>query len=228
MVLAAAERGPALVVTPSAVMAVALGLQVRRSGLSVAVVPREWAQAAAGVDVVIGARAAAWAPCPNLAAVVVLDGHDEGLQQEQAPTWNAWLVAAERARQAGVPCVITSPCPSVELLDWAPVVAPSRSTERAGWAPLEVIDRRRDDPHTGLYSPRLVGLLRGSGRVVCVLNRKGRARLLACTSCARTGPLREVWRSRLPGVRGRTALAGVRAAAAPNGRRCVCTAGPPG
>jgi primosomal protein N' (replication factor Y) len=151
--------------------------------LSVAVVPREWAQAAAGADVVIGARAAAWAPCPELAAMVVLDGHDEGLQQEQAPTWNAWIVAAERAQRAGVPCVITSPCPSVELLAWASLVAPSRTVERAGWAPLEVIDRRRDDPHTGLYSARLVGLLRGSGRVICVLNRKGRARLLACSSC---------------------------------------------
>jgi primosomal protein N' (replication factor Y) (superfamily II helicase) len=63
------------------------------------------------------------------------------------------------------------------------VVTPSRSVERAGWAALEVIDRRRDDPHTGLYSPRLVGLLRGSSRVICVLNRKGRARLLACRSC---------------------------------------------
>jgi primosomal protein N' (replication factor Y) len=60
---------------------------------------------------------------------------------------------------------------------------PSRSVERRGWAALEVIDRRRDDPRTGLYSPRLVELLRTSGRVVCVLNRKGRARLLACTSC---------------------------------------------
>jgi primosomal protein N' (replication factor Y) len=183
VVLAAASLGPALIVTPSAAQAAGLALRLRRAGLSVALVPREWAQAAAGADVVIGARAAALAPCPKLAAVVVLDGHDESLQQEQAPTWNAWIVASERAHRLGVPCVITSPCPSVDLLAWAGVVTPSRSVERAGWAALEVIDRRRDDPHTGLYSPRLVGLLRGSGRVICVLNRKGRARLLACRSC---------------------------------------------
>jgi primosomal protein N' (replication factor Y) len=34
-----------------------------------------------------------------------------------------------------------------------------------------------------LYSSRLVDLLREGGRVVCVLNRKGRARLLACAAC---------------------------------------------
>jgi primosomal protein N' (replication factor Y) len=92
-------------------------------------------------------------------------------------------VAAERARRAGVPCVALSPCPPVELLAWGRLLVPSRSEERAGWAPLEVVDRRNDDPRTGLYSPRLVGLIRGGGRVLCVLNRKGRARLLACAAC---------------------------------------------
>jgi primosomal protein N' (replication factor Y) len=183
VVLAAARRGRALVVSPSAVQSTVVAEGLRRLGVGVAVVPRDWAQAAAGARVVIGARAAAWAPCLDLAAVVVLDGHDEGLQQEQAPTWNAWVVAAERAGRAGVPCVIVSPCPTLELLAWGPVVAPSRTAERTGWAALEIVDRRRDDPHTGLYSPRLVGLIRDGGQVVCVLNRKGRARLLACAAC---------------------------------------------
>jgi primosomal protein N' (replication factor Y) len=181
----AAALGPALIVTASLAQAEELGRRVRATGVPVAVVPREWAQAAAGVPVVIGARGAAWAPCPALAAVVVLDGHEESLQQEQAPTWNAWVVAAERARRAGVPCVVVSSCPTAELLAWpgARVFAPSRERERAGWAALEVVDRRRDDPRTGLYSHRLVGLLRGGGRVLFVLNRKGRVRLLACATC---------------------------------------------
>jgi primosomal protein N' (replication factor Y) (superfamily II helicase) len=183
VVLAAARRGPALVVTPSAVLAASLAARLRQGGVTVAVVPREWAQAAAGAQVVIGARAAAWAPVVAPAAVVVLDGHDEGLAQEQAPTWNGLVVAGERARRAGVPCVMVSSCPTVELLGCGRLLVPSRQVERSGWAPLEVLDRRRDDPRSGLYSPRLVGLLRGEGRVVCVLNRKGRARLLACGAC---------------------------------------------
>jgi primosomal protein N' (replication factor Y) len=183
VVTAAARRGPVLVVTPTGAVAASLAGRLRGLSVPCAVVPREWAQAAAGAQVVIGSRAAAWAPCPGLAAVVVIDGHDESLQQETAPTWNGWVVAAERARRAGVPCVVVSPCPTVELLAWGRQLAPSRQEERVGWAPLEVIDRRRDDPRTGLYSPRLVGLLKSGGRVLCVLNRKGRARLLACAAC---------------------------------------------
>ena len=85
-------------------------------GLTVALVPEEWAAAAGGVDVVIGARAAAWAPCPDLAAVVVLDEHDEALQEERSPTWHARDVVVERARRAGVPVLLVSPCPTVNGL----------------------------------------------------------------------------------------------------------------
>jgi primosomal protein N' (replication factor Y) len=185
VVLGAVARGPALVVTASLAQAEDLGRRLRPLGVPAAVVPREWAQAAAGVTVVLGARGAVWAPCPGLASVVVIDGHEEGLQQEQAPTWNAWVVAAERARRAGVPCVVVSSAPTVELLAWpgARLLTASREQERAGWAALEVVDRRRDDPRTGLYSARLVGLVRGRGRVLCILNRKGRVRLLACGAC---------------------------------------------
>jgi primosomal protein N' (replication factor Y) (superfamily II helicase) len=65
---------------------------------------------------VVGARAAAWAPAPDLAAVVVLDEHDEVWQEERVPTWHARDVAIERARRAGVPCVLVSPTPSLEAL----------------------------------------------------------------------------------------------------------------
>ena len=54
VVLAAASIGPALVVCPSVDQARLLGARLRRSGLSVAVVPRDWAAAAGGVDVVVG------------------------------------------------------------------------------------------------------------------------------------------------------------------------------
>jgi primosomal protein N' (replication factor Y) len=51
-----------------------------------------------------------------------------------------------------------------------------------------VIDRRGEDSgRSGLYSSRLVeaarDVARGAGPAVCVLNRTGRARLLACRSC---------------------------------------------
>ncbi|HVM02386.1 MAG TPA: hypothetical protein VM263_06915, partial [Acidimicrobiales bacterium] len=132
---------------------------------------------------VVGARAAAWSPVPAPAAVVVLDAHDEALQEERAPTWSAWRLAAERAARAGAPCVLVSPCPTLEQLAWGEASVPSRADERAGWPVVEVVDRRHDDPRSGLYSERLVRVLRSGERVACVLNRKGRARLLACAGC---------------------------------------------
>jgi primosomal protein N' (replication factor Y) len=183
VILAAASRGPTLVVTASRADTATLAARLERNGRSVATVPRDWVTAAAGCGVVVGPRAAAWAPVPGLAAVVCLDAHDDVHQEERAPTWNAWVVAAERARRAAVPCVLVSPCPTLEVLDWGTLVSPSRSQERAGWPFVDVVDRRRDDPRTGLYSERLVTLIRSGGRVVCVLNRKGRAKLLACVAC---------------------------------------------
>jgi primosomal protein N' (replication factor Y) len=49
---------------------------------------------------------------------------------------------------------------------------------------VDVVDRRDEDPgRTGLFSEKLVHWLKGDRSVVCVLNRIGRARLLACTAC---------------------------------------------
>ena len=183
LVLSACRRGDALVLLPSVGDAESLGVRLRRAGVPVAVMPDEWAQARGGATVV-GARSAAWAPVVDLAAVLVLDEHDEAHKQEQTPAWHARDVVVERARRAGVPCVLASPCPSLEALEAGRLVTQARSVEREGWPIVDVIDRRQDEPgRAGLYSPRLVELMRGGGRVLCVLNRKGRARLLACAAC---------------------------------------------
>ena len=183
VVLAAARMGPALVLFPSTTDAAHAAVRLRRAGLPVAALPREWAAARAGGVTALGARAAAWAPLPDVAAVVVVDGHDEGYQEERAPTWHARDVAVARAGRAGVPALVLSPCPDLAMLSSLRSVLPSRAVERAGWPVLEVIDRRSDDPRTGLLGERLALALRRHRRLVCVLNRKGRARLLACAGC---------------------------------------------
>lgn len=177
-------RGPALIVAASAAEAAALGRRLGREGHEVAVGPEGWAQARAGGRTVIGARSTAWAPAPGAAAFVVLDAHDEVHQDERTPTWHVRDVIGERARRAGVPCVAVSPCPDLATLAWADrVVTPSRPDERGGWPAAELVDLREGDPALGLLTERLTAAVRGGERVLCVLNRIGRARLLACAGC---------------------------------------------
>ncbi len=192
LLLAAARQGDALVLVPTADRADRIARRLRRAGVPVASMPRDWARAATG-GVVVGSRAAAWAPVGDLCCAVVLDEHDEAYREERSPTWNARDVVVERARRAGAACVLVSPVPSLESMaaaghgsDDHRLVEPSRSDERVGWPVVDLVDRRRDDPvRSGLFSPAIVDVLRGDGGdpVVCVLNRKGRSRLLACDGC---------------------------------------------
>lgn len=184
-VVGAAHLGDALVVTPSVRTAQDASGALRRAGGVAHLLPRDWALAAAGGGTVIGARSAVWGPCPNIAAIVVIDEHDEALQEERNPTWHARHVAIERARRAGIPCVLISPTPSVDAVSLADrVLAPSRSEERSGWPVTLLADRRNEDPaRAGLFSPQLVSAIDAGGKILCVLNRKGRAKMLACGSC---------------------------------------------
>ena len=189
--LAAAARGDALVIVPEAAAARRVARALRRAGVRVATPPDDWASSAGGGCSVVGSRAAAWMPMPDLAAVVVFDEHDEALKSTQTPAWNARDVALERARRAGCPAVLTSPVPSLEALRAGRLLSPDRESEREGWPVMEVIDRRDDDPvKGGLFAEALGSRLPRTGPVVCVLNRTGRSRLLACRACGelvRTG-----------------------------------------
>ena len=147
-----------------------------------------WLEARRGACVVIGGRVAVFAPVPDLAAVVVLDDADEALVEEAAPTWHARDVALERARRSGAAMTIVTPAPTVDAAAAsAAMSAPSAATSRAGWPLLEVVDRRAEPPGLGLLGERLATALRAvrteDRRAICVLNRRGRARLLICRQC---------------------------------------------
>lgn len=184
VILEAAHRGDALILLPSLNEVERLTRRLNAEGVTASVAPRQWDRAAAG-GVVVGARAGAWAPVRDLAAVVVVDEHDEGYQEQRNPTWHARDVAVERATRAGVPAVLVSPTPSLEALELRPLLVPPRALERDGWPIVQVIDRRTEEPgrRGGLFTEELARQIAAGGRIVCVLNRTGRARLLACDGC---------------------------------------------
>lgn len=185
--LARKNKGSALVLVPSKEEAIWLASKLQSFGWRVALMPHEWAKAASGECVVIGTRSAGWAPAPNLCGVVVVDAHEQAYKEQRSPVWNGWQVVAKRAERNKAPCLLLSPCPTLDLLNWSNPTRLTRSEERNGWSLLHLIDRRKDDPRSGLFSSELVGLMRKKieqkGRVLCVLNRLGRSRLLSCQDC---------------------------------------------
>ena len=207
-----AAEGSTLVVVPDPAEQDALASVLADDGREVVVVRSElpaatrtavWDRARRGACVVVGGRLAPFAPVPDLEGVIVLDDADEALVEERAPTWNARDLAAERARRAGVPHTVVSPAPTLESVVGATEVPPPPARERAGWPRLEVVDLREQAPGAGPWTEELAAALRRAldddGRAVCVLNRRGRARLLACPVCRElarcercTAALREV------------------------------------
>ena len=177
-----------LVLAPSHARAGQVADRLRRAGVTVALLPDMWELASTGSCTVVGTRASAWAPLARIRAAVVLDAHDESYREERSPTWSAVDVIVERGRRDRASVVLVTPCPPVVLAEGRTVVTTPRPVERRGWPTVEVVDRTGDDPRTGLFSERLVGNLRSvlersEGRVVCILNRIGRIRLLACGAC---------------------------------------------
>lgn len=190
VVESALRTGRTIIVCPGVAQARGVGLALRREGLSVAIIPDDWQRAAEGVDVVVGARSAVWAPCPGLATIVVVDEHDERHQEERAPTWHVRDVAIERTRRAGAACFLISPLPTVSAIEWAGAQRTVSPAARQGdWPRIVAVDpysggSEDDAPTSGLLSSPLIEQIRRPDTVVaCILNVKGRARLVACRSC---------------------------------------------
>lgn len=180
---ALAARGPVLVVCPTQRMAVLGAASLRRRGLTTALAPDDWDAARAGVNVVIGARSAVFAPCRDMASIVVIDEHDELHHDERSPTWNSVDVAQERAARLGLPCVLTSSVPSAESLV-RHHTSMSEVPASDGWPEFVIEDLNEIPVAQSLLSSSLLEAVAASGgTTVCVLNTKGRARLVVCKTC---------------------------------------------
>lgn len=194
-----ARSGSTLVVTADGARASGLVSWLRRSGFAAVLMRGDdpaaartaaWESAARGAVIVVGGRVAALAPVPDLAAAILVDDGDEALKEERVPAWHAREVLAERAARAGARLTIVSPAPTPESLALAgPVIDVPRGVEVQGWPRVDVVDRTEEPPGAGLFSEHLAGAIHRcvdeGSPAVCVLNRRGRARLLACGRCGR-------------------------------------------
>jgi len=164
-------------------------VHVLRADLPAATRTAAWNEARHGACTVVGGRAAAFAPVPDLSGIVLLDDADESLAEERAPAWHARDLAAERCRASDARLSVISPAPTVEALALAerePAFAPA-GVARRGWPRLETVDLREEPPGAALLSralgPAIQRAVADGGRALLVVNRKGRARLLVCRTC---------------------------------------------
>ena len=182
--------GSLLVMVPSKGYAKRLSGRLARRGVRCVEVNDAWDAARSGWPVVVGTRNVAFAPVPRVAGAVVLDAEDPALISSAAPTVSGLEVLAERVRRDQGRMVALSPVPHARLLDGRVPIKVAEPPEREGWATPIIVNRQGGDPRLGWISQELVAAARDalehqhSGVAgVCVINRKGRAKLLVCKRC---------------------------------------------
>jgi primosomal protein N' (replication factor Y) len=148
-----------------------------------------------GARLVIGTRAAVFAPVLDLRLIVVWDDADDALSDPQAPYWEARDVAALRSHLSGCDLVVGSPARSVQTQQWcesgwARSITATRATVSAR-APrvraLQAGDEARDEaagvariPHQAWDVARDAVRI---GPVLVQVGRRGYVPVLACQSC---------------------------------------------
>ena len=148
-----------------------------------------------GARLVIGTRAAVFAPVHDLALIVVWDDGDDALIDPQAPYWHARDVAALRSHQSGCHLVVGSPARSISTQQWcesgwARSVEPSRAT-LAAVAPrvraMSEDDAARDEAAAAARLPhqawRVAREALRTGPVLVQVARRGYVPQLACQDC---------------------------------------------
>ena len=144
---------------------------------------KDWIVGAQG-GTIVGTRSAAFATIKDLAAILVIDEHDDAYRNEAAPTWNARDVVLQRAKIIGIPIVFTSPILSPEVRKGIQTTETKDGETKTGWGKIRVLDPKQSEgKEHGLWPSGVIDQMKNSERSIVILNRKGRSKLLVCASC---------------------------------------------
>jgi primosomal protein N' (replication factor Y) len=137
---------------------------------------RTWLEIAAGrARVVVGTRAAVFAPMPELGLVYLAREQHSLHREERSPSYHARDIAVARARIEGAVAVLAASMPSLEAQTIADV-----TVEPAGraWPPVEVVK-----PGPEGRAPRLVRALRDARRAFVYEPFRGYGVARVCRAC---------------------------------------------
>ena len=177
------KRGNSLILVPSVKQAQLLVGRLKGFGVKSGLHGKDWLVGAQG-GTIVGTRSAAFATIKDLAAILVIDEHDDAYRNEAAPTWNARDVVLQRAIIIGIPIVFTSPILSPEVRKEIQTTETKDGETKTGWGKIRVLDPKQSEGKGhGLWPSGVIDQMKNSERSIVILNRKGRSKLLVCASC---------------------------------------------
>ena len=151
-----------------------------------------WRRARAGdARLLVGTRSAIFAPLPNAGLIIVDEEHDHSFKQQEGLRYSARDLAIARANHAGIPVVLGSATPTLELLQHCRAGNYTHLSlpERAGNArppTIRLVDLNRapcDDGLSELMAGAIDRHLDDGGQALLFLNRRGFAPTLICPTC---------------------------------------------
>jgi primosomal protein N' (replication factor Y) (superfamily II helicase) len=138
------------------------------------------------VRVVIGTRSAIFAPLVDLGLIMIDQEDHPAYKAENAPRYDARVVAAERARRLDAALVLASGHPSLEAVHATRNLAATWIRSEARTLPSVRIINLRDSPGEMLSAPLVDAIaerLATRRTALLFLNRKGYASVLHCRDC---------------------------------------------
>lgn len=158
---------------------------------------RIWRAIATGQkQVIIGTRSAVFAPCPNLGLICVDEEQESSYKNLQAPRFHVRDVAIMRAQAKGIPVVLGSATPSVEVWHrstshkvYQKVVIRRRVNQRS-LPKVHLIDMRDEyaaQKQQVVFSSTMQRLLKETldrgEQALILMNRRGFAHRIFCPEC---------------------------------------------
>ncbi|MEZ6049677.1 MAG: primosomal protein N' [Planctomycetaceae bacterium] len=157
-----------------------------------------WQQISRGeVQVVVGARSAIFAPCPQLGLIIIDEEHENTFKQETTPRYHAREVARKRAELEQIPLLLGTATPTFE--SWLNVhqkkyelISMPNRVAKLPLPPVVIVDVRNDPQINkgaaigrALESAMRLTLNEG-GQVILFLNLRGFSPSMWCRRCGQS------------------------------------------
>ncbi|MAT16383.1 MAG: primosomal protein N' [Planctomyces sp.] len=157
-----------------------------------------WQQIARGeVQVVVGARSAIFAPCPQLGLIIIDEEHENTFKQETTPRYHAREVARKRAELERIPLLLGTATPTFE--SWLKVhqreyelISMLNRVAKLPLPPVVTVDVRNDPQiNKGAAIGRALEsamrlTIQDGGQVILFLNLRGFSPAIWCRACGKS------------------------------------------